>query len=55
MDMPNSDHTKIMIAVGQDFILCATNQTGGTTDYRGLIAKSLLALACMVGLASPGR
>jgi len=50
LDVPNTSNSKMMMAVGQDYVLCATNQMAIKTDYNGLISKSLLALACMLGL-----
>ena len=48
--MHSSNNFRILMTVGQDYILCAANQGAIQTDYSSLISRSLLALACMLVL-----
>ena len=53
-DVPNNNAFKIIMTIGQDYILGAANQEGVKTDYSGLFSKSLLALACMLIMSVVG-
>ena len=54
VDVPDNTYSKMMMAIGQDFVLCATNQRTNNTDYSSLLSKSLLALGLMLVLGIAG-
>jgi two-component system sensor histidine kinase VanS len=52
--IPDSNNFRIIMSIDKEYILGATNQDAAKTDYGNLISKSLLALACMLGLGVTG-
>ena len=54
IDMPDSNSSKIIIAIGTDYTICATNPRIVNTDYSGLAKRSLAALAFMLAIGVAG-
>jgi len=52
--IPDTNNFRIIMAIEQEYVLCATNQGVAKTDYSSLISKSLLALGCMLALGVAG-
>ena len=54
LDIQDKNNTRIMISVGENYILGASNREAVQTGYGDLISKSLLALSCMLILGLIG-
>ncbi|MDR0489718.1 MAG: hypothetical protein LBH28_00530, partial [Oscillospiraceae bacterium] len=53
-DVPDNSSFKIIMTIGREYILCASNQKAEKTDYSALVSKSLLALAFMLAIGIAG-